>query len=640
MDVAGLGKGQVTTEKLLGYITEHFSQENAELAKQAYDFAVAHFASITHPTGKAYLDYTAELALFFNDLYPDPIMFAAILLYLPPIASASILAEIKDQFQHRHELLKLVDAMARFEQFEYPIWPLSSAQTDGSRPAERTELIQKAFLLAIDESQGESIINTGAIIPPFQKKVKQAENLIRMMLSATPDMRVLLFKLADRLLYIKLLKNVPDSQKETADIEIQAKITLSIYARLADRLGIWHLKSELEDMSFRLLDPGMYKEIVSMLKTKREERHQDIQACIALIQEQLDAYGIDAEVSGRPKHLYSIYQKMQAKQLTFEQVNDLLGVRIIAASKPDCYDARDIVLDNWPVRTDFYEGQDGRDWIATPKENQYQSLHTTVMMNDKIVEIQIRTREMHEIAEYGIAAEHWRYKESKSYRKGKSPQVGKMKDRIWSEQLSSLSKDVKEARANFSAIQPTLSQNFIFVLTPQGHIIDMPGGATALDFAYRIHTEIGNTYTGAKVNGRFVRAEHILKTGDTIEILTSRARKGPNPEWLSKSKLDDELIQKLDTELRPPPRAEEKKSSQGEPPIPQWLYLPQKSVERKPEKTKQGEKTKKDEEIKPKKVKQREEIKPEEMMYYVFARTRSARHKIRRWFNTQQHLQL
>jgi GTP diphosphokinase / guanosine-3',5'-bis(diphosphate) 3'-diphosphatase len=250
----------------------------------------------------------------------------------------------------------------------------------------------------------------------------------------------------------------------------------------------------------------------------------------------LEGFDIKAEISGRAKHIYSIHQKMEAKQLAFEHINDLLGIRIIVDTIRDCYAAQETIHAFWSPITDFYGGEPGRDWIDQPKQNHYQSLHTTIRFHDKMVEIQIRTHEMHEIAEYGVAAEHWRYKDSKTYRKGRTPSVTKAKDQIWSQQLAELRKGLAHKQEAAVPKREDLEQRQIFVITPKGHVIDLRAGATPLDFAYRIHTDLGHSYRGAKADGRLVHLDYKLKTGEIVELLASRPTKNPSRDWLTQKK--------------------------------------------------------------------------------------------------------
>ena len=372
----------------------------------------------------------------------------------------------------------------------------------------------------------------------FQKRENQVENLIRMLFAVTRDVRALIIKLADRLLFMRLLRDLPSSKTDKLQYKLQAKISITVYAAIADRLGMWQLKSDLEDMSFRLLDMKKYKEIAVQLAAKKQEREAYLTTTvIPTLEKSLKEYGIEAEIYGRAKHIYSIYKKMEAKLLKFSEINDLLGVRIIVNTVEDCYIVQEVIHELWPADTEAYGGERGRDWIAHPKENGYQSLHTTIFFEEnKLIEIQIRTYDMHKTAEYGAAAEHWRYKIDKAYRKGKIPKVTKSKDQIWSQKLTEMRMALAHQPESLEPIQESSVHNQIFVITPRGHVIDLRTGATPLDFAYRIHTDLGHRYTGAKVDGHIVRLNYKLKNGDIVDLITSRARTGPSSEWLAKTK--------------------------------------------------------------------------------------------------------
>ena len=531
-----LGATSLTTEKLLERVQEHFSPEDSVLFKNARAFAEAYYAHITHPIGKPYILYVTEVANKLHDLHADPTLISATMIYPPPSVAIKVLDDLKKAFKDKDELVKLVEEIHRFDRLEWNAWSTSPQQNETKEDRERREILQKMFFLAIDENNSDVEKHISPAALHFQKREKQRENLIRMFLAATSDVRALIFKLVDRLHFTKSLKDLPHPQQEAIHLLHHAKITLAIYAPLADRLGLWRIKSELEDMSFRLLQPDEYKVIAKQLDSKKELRKKDIDDIIPVIRAQIEASGIKVEISGRAKHIYSIYQKMEAKQLDIEEINDLLGIRIIVEADEDCYKVQGILHACWlPITTD-YGGKAGRDWIARPKENAYQSLHTTLGIAGKIVEVQIRTRAMHEVAEYGAASAHWRYKENKSYRKGKMPRVTKPKDQVWSEQLAELRKSLENELPSSTQTRSPFLKNQIFVITPEGHVIDLTAGATPLDFAYRIHTDLGNRYTGAKVGDHLVQLDYQLKNGDIVELITSRARKGPSPDWLSRSK--------------------------------------------------------------------------------------------------------
>ncbi|HLH60064.1 MAG TPA: TGS domain-containing protein [Ktedonobacteraceae bacterium] len=634
MVTEALGKTHVLNDRLWEKLTVYFSEEDFDLVSKACSFAEDHFAHLNHPIGKPYLEYIYEVTELLCEFRVNPVAIAAAIACPPPSLLKKVIDPLRKQFKNEITSIELVESILQLGRLEWSIWPIVQDPNDHEQGRERQDILHKMYALAIDEVSSEDAELPSPAILHFQKKEKQIENIIRMFLATTTDMNALIIKLIDRLYLIKLLKDLPSEKQEALNHIQLAKITLAIYAQLADRIGIWQLKSNLEDMSFRLIDPLRYKEIARQLAAKKEQREAHINNIIPLLREKLEEYGIEAAITGRAKHIYSIYNKMVAKNLSFEEVKDLLGFRIIVNSKQDCYDVLEIILDNWPAETDVYNGESYRDWIATPKENQYQSLHTTVKIGDKIVEIQIRTKEMHEIAEYGVASAHWRYKESKTYRKGKTPRVLKTKEQIWDQELAQLRKSVieekKQASANRS--KSKILKDRIYVITPKGHIIDLPTGATPLDFAYRIHTDLGHRYLGAKVGGRFVSIDYELRNGNITEIITSRARKGPNPEWLSKSRLDNEL--------KSADLAEFLIASIENGRIPQWLYRKEEASRNRDKETKE---TKNEEDIegkdesnskKQKSVDINDEI--NNYMYYVFARTRQARNKIHQWLNKHQ----
>lgn len=536
MAVKTLGETHILVEKLIEYLQqEHFPPREIELVKRAWSFAENHYTDVDHPIGKPYLEYAAEVATRLGGLHSDPVTISTALIIPPFPDTKEVFDEIQKQFKAEGELIELVEEVLQLGYLEWNFWAVSHRPNEFKQ---RQVILQKMFLLAINEMKCEEENQNLQTAINFQKREKQLENLIRMFLTSPTDARALIIKLVDRLYYIKLLKDVPSERQEAINYIQVAKITLAIYAQLADRLGMWQLKSNLEDMSFRLIEPGQYKEIAGRLAAKKQEREKNINDIIPIVQAKLEEYGIEATITGRAKHIYSIYNKMAAKHLSFEEVKDLLGIRIIVDSKQDCYDTLEIILDSWPAETDVYNGESYRDWIATPKENQYQSLHTTIKIGDKVVEIQIRTYKMHEIAEYGVASAHWRYKESKAYRKGKTPRVQKLKEQIWDQQVAELRKSVvdKDKQESLDQAKSKLLKDRIYVVTPEGHVIDLPIGATPLDFAYRIHTDLGHHYIGAKVNGHIVRRDYKLKNGEIVELIISNARKGPNPEWLAKSR--------------------------------------------------------------------------------------------------------
>jgi guanosine-3',5'-bis(diphosphate) 3'-pyrophosphohydrolase len=344
---------------------------------------------------------------------------------------------------------------------------------------------------------------------------QQAENFRKMLLAMSKDIRIVLIKLADRLHNMRTLEFLsPENQVKIA------QETLDIYAPLANRLGIDRIKTELEDLSFRYLHPEEYRDLARGVAWKKEEREKYIRVVSSIISEKLSSYGLVGKVSGRPKHFYSIYKKMKAQNVEFEQVYDLIAFRIILGTIKDCYEALGIIHSLWkPVPGRF------KDYIAMPKANGYQSLHTTVIgPYGERVEIQIRTEEMNRTAEEGIAA-HWQYKEGKGIAPKDSKQFA------WVRQLLEWQQDLRDPREFLETVKIDLFPDEVYVFTPKGDVKQFPIGSTPVDFAYSIHTQIGQQCVGAKVNGKIVPLRYQLKNGDTIEIITSPAHQ-PSKDWL------------------------------------------------------------------------------------------------------------
>lgn len=349
------------------------------------------------------------------------------------------------------------------------------------------------------------------------KEERQAENLRKMFLAMAKDIRVILIKLADRLHNMRTLKYMTDNKKKE-----KAEETLEIYAPIAHRLGISKLKWELEDLSFLYLDPEGYYDLVAKVNKKRDERETIINQVIQELKKAVAEDEIRCEITGRPKNFYSIYKKMAYQNKNFEEIYDLTAIRVIVESIKDCYGVLGIAHNLWaPIPGRF------KDYISIPKPNMYQSLHTTVIGGSgEPFEIQIRTSEMHRIAEFGIAA-HWKYKE------GIESSQDEMENRLsWLRQMMEWQRDLSDPKEFMDSLKIDLFTNQVFVFTPEGEVVDLPLGSTPVDFAYKIHSAVGNKCVGAKVNGRIVPLNFQLNNGQIIEILTSNNAAGPSRDWL------------------------------------------------------------------------------------------------------------
>ena len=348
----------------------------------------------------------------------------------------------------------------------------------------------------------------------------QAENLRKMFLAMAQDLRVVIIKLADRLHNMRTLWALkPEDQRRIA------RETMEIYAPLAARLGIWEIKWQLEDLSFRYLQPEDYKLVAELIDAKRQVRETYVTEVTNVLREELTKHAIAAEIHGRAKHIYSIHRKIEkyaSEGKSVDEIYDLLAVRVLVETVTDCYTALGVVHGMWRPLPGSFD-----DYIANPKESMYQALHTTVMaLHAQPLEVQIRTYEMHRAAEYGIAA-HWRYKE------GSKRDVRHEERLAWLRQLLDWQREISQPEEMVEAVKTDIFHDQVFVFTPKGEIKDLPTGSTPLDFAYRIHTDLGHLCVGAKVNGRLVPLNYQLKNGDVIEVLRSKSSKGPSRDWMN-----------------------------------------------------------------------------------------------------------
>jgi GTP pyrophosphokinase len=423
----------------------------------------------------------------------------------PALAHAQALGEIMQQLHADHDIV--LGAML------YPLLQAATldeakATADFGEPAVRVarELLQLgSFGMSTQWSANQSL------------SPAQAEVMRKMLLAIVTDTRLVLIKLADQLFRLREAKNVDDEERRRVAME-----TREIYAPLANRLGIWQLKWELEDLSFRYLEPEHYKQVASWLAAKRVDRERYIESVKQQIRDALANAGIEAEVAGRPKHIYSIWRKMQRKGSSFDELYDLRAIRVIVDSIGNCYAALGLVHSLWPYIPGEFD-----DYIATPKDNLYRSLHTAVIGPGKQpVEIQIRTREMHEHAELGVAA-HWRYKEG-----GKANPAYEQKINWLRQVLEPADQASAETDSDFlERVRSEIFEDRVYALSPRGEVVDLPRGATPLDFAYHVHTDLGHRCRGAKVNGKMVPLTNVLQNGDQVEIVTAK-QLNPSRDWL------------------------------------------------------------------------------------------------------------
>jgi len=453
------------------------------LIMRAYDVAELAHAGQRRKSGESYVQHPLAVAMLLADLGMDTDTIAAGLLHDVVEDNSNVdLEKLRNVFGTH--IASLVDGVTKLDEIEEQI---AHEHTD--------RLVQRS-----EKPRGEH----------------EAESLRKMFLAMAEDVRVVIIKLADRLHNMRTLDALPPERRR-----MFASETLEIFAPLADRLGIWQWKGELEDLSLRHLDRTTYDEIAALLAEHRAEREASVQRHLEILRHALQEEHIEAEVTGRPKHIYSIYRKMKRKGVPFQQIYDVRGLRVIVNTVPDCYRVLGIVHGLWkPIPHEF------DDYIANPKDNGYQSLHTAVIGEDgKTLEVQIRTWEMHHVAEYGVAA-HWRYKEG-----GKQDPEFEAK-LSWMRTLVEWWKETEDAVEFIDAMKTDLFNDRVYTFTPKGKLIELPVGSTPIDFAYHIHTEIGHRCRGARVNGKMVSLDYQLQNGDQVEILTAR-RGGPNREWLS-----------------------------------------------------------------------------------------------------------
>ena len=486
-------------ENLIERLPESYSVVDREMIMRAYKYAEAAHEGQNRASGEPYITHCVAVAIILAEMNVQPVVVAASLLHDTVEDTHVTLEDIHHEFGP--EIGRLVDGVTKLTH-------LPRVSRADQHDAEIFEQISK--VTETDDSLLDSQLARD------RRRDLANETLRKTFLAMGEDIRVILIKLADRLHNMRTLGFMPEKKRRRI-----AQETLDIFAPLANRLGIWQLKWELEDLGFRYTNPEKYKEIAQNLSETRLQREKQMQMISDKLKKLITEAGVKVEISSRSKHIYSIYRKMLEKNKPFELVRDLRGVRLIVPDIPSCYAALGVIHTHWrPIPNEF------DDYIAGPKDNFYQSLHTAVLYDDgKPLEVQIRTPEMDENAEFGIAA-HWKYKE-------KGPHDEKYEQRInWLKKLMEWRQDVEDANEFVDGMKTDVFQDRVYVFTPRGDIIDLPAGSTPIDFAYHVHTEIGNRCRGAKINGKLVNLEYTLKTGDQVEILAAK-QGGPSRDWLN-----------------------------------------------------------------------------------------------------------
>ena len=482
-----VAKDKVASEAaktLIERVGAYLPEESSELVGQAYRYADECHVGQMRKSGEPYIAHPLETALFLADLRLDTHTIVAALLHDVVEDCGVSLDEITRRFGP--EVSKLVDGVTKLTRMDDKLQP----------PAEDIANLM---------DDAESL---------------HAESLRKMLVSMAEDIRVVLIKLADRLHNMSTLDALPPDKRRRI-----AQETLDIYSPLAHRLGIWEIKWRLDDLAFRHLNEDKYREISKILASKRTEREDYIEKIASGLRDELAQYGITAEVVGRPKGIYSTYRKMQkyeAQGKQFGDIYDLFALRVLVNEIADCYRSLGVVHQMWhPIPGQF------DDYIGNPKENMYQALHTTVICEGGTpLEVQIKTFELHQIAEYGVAA-HWAYKEGNS---GDQRFEEKM---TWLRQLIDWQREVSGTAEFIESVKQDIFHDQVFVYTPKGRIVELTSGSTPVDFAYKIHTDLGHRCIGSKVNGKLVALDTTLENGDTVEVLASKSDRGPSLDWLN-----------------------------------------------------------------------------------------------------------
>jgi GTP pyrophosphokinase len=484
---------------VLEEMQKYLSEDDLQIIHQAYQFACEKHTGQKRCSGEPYITHPVAVTKILAELEMDPATLAAGLLHDVVEDTGVSLEEMTQRFGK--EIAGLVDGVTKLNLVaEDPFFSHASISPETALPSDEARLKRR------------------------EETMKSAANLRKIFIAMARDLRVMVIKLADRLHNMRTLGAMPESKRKRI-----AEETLHIFAPLAHRLGIWQIKFELEDLSFKYGEPEKYAEIARQVAQTRAEREGEVDESIAILKERLQAEGIqEAYITGRPKHLYSIYQKMLKQELDFKELFDLVALRVIVHTRQECYHALGIVSALWTPIHGMYS-----DYIARSKSNMYQSLHIKVIgPRNKPLEIQIRTWEMHRTAEFGVAA-HWAYKEKGEG--GKNTDQFERKLSWLRQQLFDWQSDARDSGEFLRSVTEDLFSDQVFVFSPHGDVFDLPAGATPVDFAYRIHSDVGNHTVGAKVNGKMVPLSYQLKNGDVVDIIT-RSNSTPSRDWLAFTK--------------------------------------------------------------------------------------------------------